>query len=157
MSTNLAAVEPLSNGVQTALRLPVILVALAGIVLALAYVRRLGVLSAVLTAIGLAVVVADQGLNVVWAYTTTAQGKEADITADKIIGTQNTFAVVDAVVITIGVALLVVALAVHRRVPGSPPPPPPAYAAPSYAAPGYGPPPPGYGPPPAYPAPPPAE
>src|SRR2546423_7362489 len=128
MSTNLAAVEPLSNGVQTALRLPVVLFALAGIVLALVFVRRLGVAAAVLTAIGSAVVTADQVLNVVWAYTTTAQGKEPDITADKIIGTQNTFAVVDAALITIGGGLLGVGLAVHRRGAGPPPPPPGAPA-----------------------------
>jgi hypothetical protein len=161
MSTNLAAVEPLSTGVQTALRIPVILFALAGIVLALVFARRLGIAAAVLTAIGSAVVTADQVLNVLWAYTTNAQSKETDITADKIIGTQNTFAVIDAVLITIGIGLLVVGLAVHRRTPGAPSAP--GYAAPSYppayAAPGYGPPPPGYGPPQGYPppaAPPPA-
>jgi hypothetical protein len=150
MSTNLAEVTPLSTGTQTALHIPVILFALAGAVLALVFMRRLGIAAAVLIAMGSAGVALDQILNVVWVYTTSAQAKEPDITTSKIISTQNTFAVVDAVVITIGIALIVVGLAVHRRVPG--PVAAPAYGASPYPPPAYGAP--GYGPPPGYPTPP---
>jgi hypothetical protein len=152
MSTNLAAVQPLSDSTQLGLRIPVILFALAGMVLALVFMRRLGVLSAVLAAAGIGFVLVDQVVNVVWAYTTSAQAKESGDNFEKIITTQNRFMIADAALITIGVALLVVALAVHRRVPASPGP---AYAAPSYPPPSYAPQ--GYGPPPpGYPAPPPS-
>jgi hypothetical protein len=149
MSPNPLAVEPLSNAAQTGLRLPVILFALVGAVLALVFLRRWGVLSAVLAAVGMFVVAVDQIVNVIWAYTTSQQVKEPGDNSVKIITTQNRFTIADAVLISIGVALLVVALAVHRRVGGSPAAGYPApYGSPPAGVPGYGVP--GYGPPPGY-------
>ena len=152
MSPTLAEVTPLSTGTQAALHIPVILVALAGVVLALVFARRLGLPSAILAALGSAVVAGDQTVNVIWAYATNAEA-ERQATSAEIITTQNSFAIVDAVLITIGVGLLVVALALVRRKAGPAPSyagpshAPQSYPAPAFPAPGYGPPQPGYGPP----------
>jgi hypothetical protein len=149
MSTNLAEVAPLSDSVQMVLRIPVILLTLAGLVLALVLARRFGVLSAVLAATGSAVVAADQIVNVAWAYTNTALSHDTGTNFDKVVSTNNLFTVVDAVLITIGIGLLVFAYVVRRPVHQAPP----AYPAPppAYPTPGYGQPPPGY------PAPPPVD
>src|SRR5256885_8749828 len=135
MSTNPAAIQPLSDSTQLGLRLPVILLALAGVVLALVFIRRYGALSAILGAIGSAVVAVDQIVNVVWVYTTTAQSNKEGVSADTVILTQNRFAILDAVLITIGVAVLLAGFVVRRRAvagalppwlgpPGFPPPGP---------------------------------
>src|SRR5256885_1942535 len=115
MSTNPAAIQPLSDSTQLGLRLPVILLALVGVVLALVFIRRYGALSAILGALGSAVVAVDQILNVIWVYTTTAQSKQEGISADTVVSTQNGFAILDAVLITIGVAVLLAGFLVRRR------------------------------------------
>jgi uncharacterized membrane protein len=155
MSTNPGAVTPLSDSTQLALRLPVILFALAGVVLALVFIRRYGVLSAVLGAIGSAFVAVDQIVNVVWVYTTTAQNKKEGISFDTVVSTQNRFAILDAVLITIGVGLLLAGFVLRRRAAASSPPPPfaPPWPGPSGFPP---PPPPGFPPPPSGFPPPPA-
>jgi len=123
MSTHPAAIQPLSDSTQLGLRLPVILLALVGVVLALVFIRRYGALSAILGALGSAVVAVDQILNVIWVYTTTAQSKQEGISADTVVSTQNGFAILDAVLITIGVAVLLAGFVVRRRaVAGALPP-----------------------------------
>jgi hypothetical protein len=142
MSTSPGAVTPLSDGTQLAMRLPVILFALAGLVLAFVFIRRYGVLSAVLGAIGSAFVAVDQIANVVWVYTTTAQNKKEGISFDTVVATQNRFAVLDAVLVTIGVGLLLAGFVLRRRAATGTP-------APWSGPPGFFPP----GPPPAFPPP----
>lgn len=149
MSTNPGAVTPLSDSTQLALRLPVILFAFAGLVLALVFIRRFGVPSAVLGALGGAVVAVDQIVNVVWVYTTTAQSKQEGISADTVVSTQNRFAILDAVLITIGIALLLAGFVVRRRAAAAPVPPPWGFPPPPGPPSAFPPGPSGFPPPPA--------
>ncbi|MEV4514028.1 hypothetical protein AB0K00_34345 [Dactylosporangium sp. NPDC049525] len=103
-------VEPFSNGIQIGLRVPVILFALAGVVLALVLIRRLGALAGILGALGGLFVAADQVVNVAWVLQLTSMAN-GDFDPDEYTTVNNAYTVADPIVITIGVALLVGALA----------------------------------------------
>jgi hypothetical protein len=129
---------PLSNGVQTGIRVPVILIALAGVVLALVGIRRLGVGAAVLGALGSLFIAVDQIVTIVWVLHLSSIAKNTDSDIDTLNTANNAYTIADAVLITIGAALVVAALVVRRGAPQAtvPPFPPQPYAAP----PPYGPP-----------------
>jgi hypothetical protein len=140
-------VVPLSDAVQTALRIPVILIGLVGMVLALVLVRRNGALSAVFGALGGALLAADQAVNIWWVLAlSNSTASPDDFTTET-----NMFTIADVVLITLAGAALVVAFAA-RKAAG---PPRPAFAGPM---PGFPPQPLGFPPPPqAGPFPPPGQ
>ncbi|WP_327004178.1 hypothetical protein OHA72_55585 [Dactylosporangium sp. NBC_01737] len=100
-------VEPFSNGVEVGLRLPVILVALAGVVLALVLIRRLGALAGLLGAAGGLLIAADQVVNIAWVLHLTAMANGDDYDADTYVTAGNAYTIADVVLVTLGVALLI--------------------------------------------------
>jgi hypothetical protein len=139
--SDIAEVAPLSDGVQTALRLPVILIALAGIVLALVFAKRNGVISAVFGVLGSALLAADQVVNIWWVLYMSALARSA-APDESFTTANNLFTLGDVVLVTAAGAALVVAFTARRRaaVPAPAfPPPVPAFAPP----PAFSPPPPG--------------
>lgn len=122
--------EPLSIGVQIGLHVPVVLVALAGVLVALLLIRRLGVLAGLLGAAGSLLIAADQAINVIWVLHVRALTSDGEFDANTVTATSNTYTIADAVLITLGAALVVAAFAtVRRRGPD------PARAAPTAAPP----------------------
>jgi hypothetical protein len=109
-----SSVEPLSVGVQIGLRVPVILVALAGVLLALLMMRRLGALGGVLAAAGSLLIAADQAANIVWLLHLRSMTSGGDLDIDTFNSVNNAYLVADAVLITIGVALVVASFALRR-------------------------------------------
>ena len=148
-------VVPLSDAVQTALRIPVVLIGLVGMVLALVLVRRNGALSAVFGALGGALLAADQAVNIWWVLALSNSTASPDDFATE----TNMFTIADVVLITLAGAALVVAFAA-RKAAG---PPRPAFAGPTPGFPpqpvGFPPQPVGFPPPPpqAAPFPPPGQ
>ncbi|MFG2045301.1 hypothetical protein [Dactylosporangium sp. NPDC048998] len=142
-------VEPLSTGVQIALRVPVFLIALAGVLLALLMIRRMGVLGGILAAAGSLLIAADQAANVAWVLHLRSMTSGGDLDIDTFNTVNNAYLVADAVLITIGVALVVASFVVRRPSPAGP------VVAVGAPAPGFGspvvPPAPGFGLPPGSP------
>ncbi|GAA3303137.1 hypothetical protein GCM10020218_100000 [Dactylosporangium vinaceum] len=114
-----STVEPLSVAVQIGLRVPVILIALAGVLLALLMMRRLGALAAILTAAGSLLIAADQAAQVVWVLHLRSMTSGGDLDIDTFNSVNNAYAVADAVMITIGVALVVASLLLRRSPDGA--------------------------------------
>ncbi|MFI5916693.1 hypothetical protein [Dactylosporangium sp. NPDC051541] len=139
-----STVEPLSVGVQIGLRVPVILIALAGVLLALLMLRRLGALSGILAAAGSLLIAADQAANVLWILHVRSITSGGDLDIDTFNTVNNAYAVADAVLITIGVALVVASLLVRRSAADGSPAGLGAGAAPAPWSPA---PPPAWGPP----------
>jgi hypothetical protein len=113
------AVGPLSNGVQVGLRIPVVLIGLVGVVLVLVSMRKVGPVAGVLGALGSLFIAGDQLLNIVWVLHLSSISKEADFDADHFNSVNNLYTIADAVLITIGAVLVVVAIVVRR--PGARP------------------------------------
>src|SRR5438270_607132 len=113
------AVAPLSNGVQVGLRIPVVLVGLFGVVFVLVIMRRVGPVAAVLGALGSLFIAGDQIMNIVWVLHVSSLAKESDFNADQFNSVNNAYTIADAMLITIGAALVVVAIVVRR--PGAGP------------------------------------
>jgi hypothetical protein len=159
-TTTTLAVDAFSEGVQTGLRVPAILLGLVGVVLAIVAGRRLGVLAAIFGAIGSGLLALDQVSGLVWVMTLRAMVEERDARPDDIAAASNLCTVIDVLLTTIGLAFLVFAFFVRRpadrkALPGyvsgdfaTPGFPSAGYQQP---APAFGPPPPPYGPPPSYP------
>jgi hypothetical protein len=129
-----SAVEPLSVGVQIGLRVPAILVALAGVLIALLVIRRLGPVAGILAAAGSLLIAADQAANIAWILHLRSMTSGGDLDIDTFNRVNNAYLVADAVLITIGAALVVASFAVRKTAappplhPGrswNPPPPPP--------------------------------
>jgi hypothetical protein len=164
MPTTTLAVEPLSEGVQIGMRVPGILLALVGVVLALAAGRRLGVLAAAFGAIGSAILLSGQVVDVVWIILVNAMAKDTATKPDDYVTVGNLFTVIYAALLTIGLAFLIFAYFVRRpadrrALPGyvsgdfaTPGFPAAGYQQPG---PGFGPSAPGFEPPPGFGAPPP--
>jgi hypothetical protein len=110
-------VEPLSNGVQVGLRLPVILLALVGAVTVLVLVRRVGVAAAVLAGLGSLFIAADQVVNIAWVLHTNTLIKESDPDINGLNTLTKLYTFADVALITIGVALVIVAIVVRRPAP----------------------------------------
>ncbi|WP_432968597.1 hypothetical protein [Dactylosporangium sp. CA-233914] len=113
-----SSVEPLSVGMQVGLRVPVILIGLAGVLMALLLVRRLGALSGILAAAGSLLIAADQAANIAWVLHVRSLTSGGDLDIDTFNTVSNAYLVADAMLITIGVALVVVSLLVRK--PSSP-------------------------------------
>jgi hypothetical protein len=113
------AVAPLSNGVQVGLRIPVVLIGLFGVVFVLVSMRKVGPVAGVLGALGSLFIAGDQLVNIVWVLHLSSISKEANFDADHFTTVNNLYTITDAVLITIGAALLVVAIVVRR--PGAGP------------------------------------
>jgi hypothetical protein len=160
MSTTTLAVEPLSEGVQIGMRVPGMLLALLGVVLALAVGRRLGAMAASFGAIGSGFVLGALIADVAWILTFEAMVKDRNTKPDDITSAANLFSTVYVVLFTLGLAFLVFAFFARRpadrkALPGyvsgdfaTPGFPPAGYQQPG---PGFGPPPPTYGPPSSFP------
>jgi hypothetical protein len=117
-----SAVEPLSVGVQIGLRVPVILLALAGVLIALLMIKRLGPVAGILAAAGSLLIAADQAANIAWILHLRSMTSGGDLDIDTFNTVNNAYLVADAVLITIGVALVVASFAVRRpAVPALPP------------------------------------
>ncbi len=119
------AAEPLSNGVQVGLRIPVILIGLAGVVLMLIFMKRLGVVAALLGALGSFLIAVDQIINIVWVVHTTSLATSEDFDAEHFNSVTNIYTFTDVALITIGTALVVLAIVVRR--PASSVPAQPGY------------------------------
>jgi hypothetical protein len=113
----LEAAQPLSEGVQIGIRLPVILVALAGVVLALVMMRRIGVAAGILGAAGSLFFAVDQLVNIVWVLHIASLVKSSDTSADEITTVSNTYTLADCALMTIGVILVVASFAFRRSAP----------------------------------------
>jgi hypothetical protein len=109
-----SSVEPLSIGLQIGLRVPVILVALAGALIALLMLRRLGALSGMLAAGGSLLIAADQAANIAWVLHLRSMTSGGDLDIDSYNMVANAYLIADAVLITIGVVLVVASFAVRR-------------------------------------------
>ncbi|WP_432824487.1 hypothetical protein [Dactylosporangium sp. CA-092794] len=109
------AVEPLSWGVQIALRLPLLIIGLAGVLIALLSIRRLGVAAGLLTAAGSLMVAADMAVNVLWVLHLRTMSSDGDFDLDSLNAVNNAYLLGDAVLITVGVALLVAGLLARKR------------------------------------------
>jgi hypothetical protein len=115
-------VEPFSDSVQVGMRLPAVLVALAGVVLALVLIRRFGVLAGILGALGSLFSAADQVVNIAWfLHMTQLWNTHAD--ADSYNSVDNAYFVADVVLATLGVALLIGAFAAAALRRGAAPTP----------------------------------
>jgi hypothetical protein len=114
--------EPLSNVVQIALRTPVILVTLAGAVLVLLAVRRLGLPAALLGAAGSLAIALDQMVNIAWVLHLSYLTTDPDADFERATTVSNLYTIADSALITIGAILVVIALVVPR--PAAPRPPP---------------------------------
>jgi hypothetical protein len=176
MLTTTLAVEPLSEGVEIGMRVPGILLALVGVVLALVAGRRLGAMAASFGAIGSGILMAAQITDIVWILILRAMAKDTNVKVDDYVSVSNLFSILYVVLATIGLAFLVFAFFVRRpadrkalpgylsgefATPGFPPAgsqpgfgppaqgfgPPPGYGSPAQ---GFGPPAQGFGPPPGY-------
>lgn len=110
------SVEPLSNAAQVGLRIPIILIALAGAVIALILIRRLGVAASILAAAGSLFVALDQIVNIAWVLHTNDLIKKSDPDIDHINAVTKLYTFADVALITIGVALFVAALVARRSV-----------------------------------------
>jgi hypothetical protein len=152
MSTTTLAIGPMSEGVQIGIRVPVILLALAGVVLALVAGRRLGVLAALFAAIGSGLLAVAEIVDVAWVLVVSAMAKDSRTTVDDYNAAGNLFTAVYVLVLTIAVAFLVFAFFVKRPadrralpsyVPGN-------LATPGFPPTGYQQPMPGFGTPPSY-------
>ncbi|MEU7872391.1 hypothetical protein [Dactylosporangium sp. NPDC049140] len=119
-----SAVEPLSIGVQIGLRVPVILVALAGVLVALLMIKRLGALSGILAAGGSLLIAADQAATIAWVLHLRSMTSGGDLDIDTYNTVANAYLVADAVLITIGVGLVVASFLTHRPSPPGPAAPP---------------------------------
>lgn len=149
MSTTTTAIDVLPDAVQVALRVPVILIGLAGVVLALVSARRLGVKATVFAVLGSGLLALDQISNIAWSLVLSAMAKDTSTTSDDFNGVTNLFTILDVVLVTIGLGFVVVALLVRRPADRKAP----ASVPPSFAAPGFpvsGQPQPGYPPAPGY-------
>ncbi len=104
---------------QIGLRIPVILIALFGVVFALVTMRRLGIATGVLVALGSLFIAVDQLLNILWVLDVTSTASEGNYDVDTLTSTNNLCTVADAALITIGAAF-VVASVVVRRIAGGP-------------------------------------
>ncbi|WP_433062438.1 hypothetical protein [Dactylosporangium sp. CS-033363] len=113
-----SSVEPLSIGLQIGLRVPVILVALAGALIALLMLRRLGALSGILAAGGSLLIAADQAANIAWVLHLRSMTSGGDLDIDSFNMVSNAYLIADAVLITIGVVLVVASFAVRRPASG---------------------------------------
>lgn len=109
-----AATQPLSDAVQTGIRLPVILIALAGVVLALVMMRRLGVVAGILGALGSLFVAIDQTVNIAWVLHVSSLAERSDVNPDDVTSLSNVYTILDAVLITIAAALLVATFLTRR-------------------------------------------
>ena len=109
------AAEPLSNGVQVGLRIPVILIGLAGVVLMLIFMKRLGVVAALLGALGSFLIAVDQIINIVWVVHTTSLATSEDFDAEHFNSVTNIYTFTDVALITIGTALVVLAIGFGGR------------------------------------------
>lgn len=118
------AVEPFSNSVQIGLRVPVIVIALAGVVLALVLLRRIGAPAAILGALGSLVVAVDQIVNIAWVLHLSSLADVDGFDADGYNTTNNAYTVADPLLITLGVALLIAAVVTKRPAAGAPAPQP---------------------------------
>src|SRR3954464_7423269 len=121
------AAQPLSDVTQVALHLPVVLLGLAGFVVVLVNMRRLGTLATLLGAAGAVLIAADQIVGVVWVLHLSALTDQPDFDPDHVTSLSNTYTVLDVVLITIGAALALAAIVVRR------PPAPPGFAVPGQA------------------------
>ena len=117
-----SSVEPLSTTAQVVLRLPVALIAFAGALVALALIRRLGVLSGLLAAGASLLLAIDQAANAVWVWHLRSISSDEDLDIDTFNTVNNAYLLADVVLITITAALLVASFAVRR--PAAPPAPP---------------------------------
>jgi hypothetical protein len=152
MSTATLAIGPMSDGVQIGIRVPIILLALAGVVLALVAGRRLGILAAIFAAIGSGLLAGAEIVDVAWVLLVSAMAKDSRTTVEDYNAAGNAFTVVYVLVLTIAAAFLVFAFFVKRPadrkalpsyVPGN-------LAAPGFPPVGYQQPVPDFAPPPAY-------
>jgi len=107
-------VEPLSNGVQIGIRVPALLIALAGMVLVLVAMRRTGVLATMLGAAGCLFLALDQLVIIVWVLQVSSLSTGSNVDADQLTAVANLYTLVDAAMITVGVTLVVAALVVPR-------------------------------------------
>ena len=112
-----SAAQPLSDGVQIGIRIPVILVAVAGVVLALVMIRRVGVAAGILGAAGSLFIGIDQLVNVVWVLHIASLVKSSSSSADEITTLSNTYTLVDCALVTLGVALVVASFAFRKSAP----------------------------------------
>jgi hypothetical protein len=117
-----SSVEPLSTTAQVVVRLPVALIAFAGALVALALIRRLGVLSGLLAAGASLLLAIDQAANAVWVWHLRSISSDEDLNIDTFNTVNNAYLFADVVLITIAAALLVASFAVRR--PAAPPAPP---------------------------------
>jgi len=115
------AAEPLSISAQTIVRIPAIIVALVGVVLALVMMKRLGVFAAVLGAAGSLFIAIDQAVNIAWVLHLSS----TSTSGDKLTTLNNMYSILDPVVITIAAALIVGSFLTRRKSgpPASTPPP----------------------------------
>jgi hypothetical protein len=134
MSITPVAVDVLPDSVQISLRVPVMLLALAGVVLALVAGRRLGALAAVFGAIGSGLLLVDQIVDATWVPVLNALAKDANSTPDEYATTTNLYTVADIALITIGAAFLVFAFFVRRPADRKAAP---GYLTGSFATPGF--------------------
>ncbi|GAA0735526.1 hypothetical protein Drose_19585 [Dactylosporangium roseum] len=121
------AVTPLSDATLIGLRVPVVLLTLAGAVLALVLIRRLGLFTSLVGASGCLFIAADQVVNVVWPLHVTGLAEDGAYEADDMISLTNIYTITDAALITAGVALVVLALLVRRPARSVALPPPPGH------------------------------
>jgi hypothetical protein len=106
--------EPLSTNAQIGLKVPLLLVALAGVVVALVNLRRLGVPAAVLAAAGGAMFALDQAINIAFAEALSRRNA-----VDLINRFFNTFTLLDFALLLSGTVLLIAAVLVRRPATGS--------------------------------------
>jgi hypothetical protein len=137
MSTFIEAIDPLPNGVQIGMRIPVVLLGLLGLVLALVAARRLGGLAAALGAAGAAALAVDQIVNIWWVLQISSLNDNSDTTVDDYNKVNNIFLVVDLILVAAGLLLLLLAFLVRRPAERGAAP---ATAAPPYGTPAYMPP-----------------
>jgi hypothetical protein len=137
MSTFIEAIEPLPNGIQIGMRIPVVLLGLAGLVLALVAARRLGGLAAALGAAGAAALAVDQIVNILWVLQISSLNNNSDTTVDDFNSVNNIFLVVDLILVAAGLLLLTLAFLVRRPAERASPAAaaPPAYGAPAFMPP----------------------
>src|SRR5690349_13999316 len=112
------AAGPLSNGVQVGLRVPAILIGLVGVVLILIFMRRLGTGAALLGAAGSFLLAADQGLGIAWILHNSSMTSSSNFDEQHFYTINNVYTYVDVALMTIGIALVVIAIVVRR--PGQP-------------------------------------
>jgi hypothetical protein len=107
----------LGTAVQIGIRIPVILVALAGVVLALVMMRRLGTLAAVLGAGASFFIAVNQLMAIVWVLHLSSLARDPDAKADDFTTVGNVYTMIDAVLITVAAVLLVVTFLARKPAP----------------------------------------